>query len=150
MLNMEYQEGVGRLITRKALAVIAFVGVSLPVAANAALVPDCNPVPGNNDSCGVDDLIQLLVNIYNYLLGMAAVVAILMIIWSGIQMLLYYWDESPDSALTNAKNTLRRAVFGLFLVLAAYLIVATLVYTILGLDGGAVADVLERFGITAP
>lgn len=83
-------------------------------------------VPCSGLNCTFSDFFQLFVNIYNFLLGLAAVVAVLLIIFSGVRMLLYYWSEQPEPELEAAKNTLRRAIFGLVIIVTAYLVVNTL------------------------
>ena len=108
-------------------------------------------VPCSGTDCTVQHLLDLFVGIYNWLLGLAAVVAVLMIVFAGVRMLLYYWSESPEQELTDAKHTLRRAIFGLIVIVTAYLVVATLVFTVLGLDaGGPVGTFLKGVGITPP
>lgn len=105
--------------------------MTAPAVARAAILPDCNPVPGGANPCGIADMFQLLVNIYNFLLGMAAIVLMLMLVWSGIQMLIAQYNEQPTSAMENAKLSLRRAVFGFVIIAVAYILVYTLL-TVLG------------------
>jgi hypothetical protein len=122
-----------------------FTMYALPV--DAAIVPDCNPVPGSDKSCGVDDIFQLLVNVYNFLLGMAAIVAMIAIIISGVLMLTYHYFENPDQVLQGAKLTLTRAVFGLAIVIMAYLIVNTLLLALGVNAGGKLGQLLIRWGL---
>lgn len=132
------------------------------MAAEAAILPVCNPVPGQEESeclaqctdscsttgecitrctakcqnpCGVDDLLALPVNIYNYLLGLAALVAMLFIVWGGMRMFYFGYMEDSASELEAAKLTVRRAIGGFVIIATAYLLVATLLY-LLGLDRG--------------
>lgn len=107
----------------------------LPLTAYAQLLPACNPVPGQPDSCEVADLFALLVNIYNYLLGLAALVAMLFIVWGGMRMFYFGYMEDSASELEAAKFTVRRAIGGFVIIATAYLLVATLLY-LLGLDRG--------------
>lgn len=88
-----------------------------------ALVP-CDGLGAN--PCTLTSFIQLFVNIYNLLLGLAAIIAVLMLVMAGVRMLVYYWDESPESELEKAKLTIRRAIFGIIIIVAAYLLVNTL------------------------
>ncbi len=118
------------------------VGFLSPVPAHAQLIP-CNGI-----DCKVDDLTTLAVNIYNFLLGLAAVVAILIIVLSGVGMLTYHWFENPDQVLQGAKYTLTRAVAGFIIIAMAYLIVNTLLVVVLGVNqGGGVGDLLKEAGI---
>ncbi|MEX0649883.1 MAG: hypothetical protein WD200_02700 [Candidatus Andersenbacteria bacterium] len=88
-------------------------------------------------------IFDLLVNIYNYLLALAALVAMLMLVWGGIQMLIFYFDESPVTALEGAKNTIRRAIFGLVIILMAYLIVNTILGA-LGLSDATITNIFSK------
>lgn len=97
-----------------------------------ALLP-CNPLAG--DPCTFSDLGLLLINIFNWLLGLAGLVAFLFIIWGGLQMLLGWFYEEPQNAWTAGKQTIRRAIFGFVLVAAAFFIVNTLLTRILGVGG---------------
>lgn len=113
----------------------------------APLLPDCNPVPGLKagvETCQPKHLLQLLVNIYNWLLGFAGIVALLMIVWSGIRMLTFYISETPDKDLESAKLTLRRAMSGLVIIICAYLIVNTAIVLI---GGGGIQDILNKAGL---
>lgn len=127
---------------------VGLFAVGLLVYASPVLAQGIVPCGGAD--CTVNDFFALLVNIYNWLLGFAAIVAVLMIIFSGVRMLIYYWAEQPEQELTSAKNTLRRAIFGLVVIITAYLVVATLVFTILGLNAGPVSDFLQQLGVSAP
>lgn len=111
----------------------------LPLAASAQnpIVP-CGPHIGVE--CTVQHLGQLLVSIYNFLLFLAGFIAMLFIVFAAIRMLIFYIGESPENELSAAKVTFRRAVFGLLIVLAAYLLVNTL---ILFLGGGSIADITK-------
>jgi len=132
----------GRLVA----AAVLLVGLLLPVSvAQAQIIPDCNPLPGQSGSgqqepCGVKHILQLLINIYNVLLGLAAIVALLFIIWGAVRMFIWSVIEEPESELTAAKRTVTRAVVGFVLVLLAYLMVNTLVVV---LGGGSLNDLLK-------
>lgn len=130
---------------------LIFLFLVAPLAVNAAIIP-CGPgdngANANNISgCSIGDLFQLLVNIYNFLLGLAALVAILILVWGGIQMFTYHYQESPDDYLNRAKLTVTRGIFGLVIIAAAYVITNTLL-TLLGLNrGSAVGQLLQSFGL---
>lgn len=101
------------------------VALLLPYSAAAGGIVPCTGL-----DCTVEKLLELLVNIYNALLGFAALVAMGFIIWGGVQMLLYSFSEQPTSQLESAKLTLRRAIFGFMLVIGAYLIVQTVLFVL--------------------
>lgn len=105
----------------------------LPVSTQAVqILPHCDPIPrGPGDPptglppCGVDTLLQLVVNIYNWLLGLAALVAMLFIIFGGVRMLYYSYLEDSSSELESAKFTVRRAIGGFVIIALSYLLVGT-------------------------
>jgi len=114
------------------------------------LIPDCNPVPGLPTSCGVIELIQLAVNIYNFLLGFMAIIAVLILVYCGIRLFLYQFEEKPEAELEAVKLTIRRAIYGMILIICAYLIVFTLLW-VLGVQNGpggagTVRGFLNSFG----
>ena len=122
----------------------------LPLATHAQtfqILPTCNPVPGSSTSCGVQHLLELLVNIYNFMLGLAALVALLFIIWGGLRMLYFSYLEDSSSELAAAKLTVRRAVAGFAIVALAYLIVSTTL-ALVGIDTTTpVGKLLIDFGL---
>lgn len=117
----------------------------LAVPAQAALVP-CSGL-----DCTLDSLVTLGVNIYNYLLGMGALVALFFIILGGVKMFYYGIVDASESNFAKAKSTVVHAVVGLILLAAAYLIVNTLIFV---LSGGtlSIKALLEKvnFGGVAP
>ena len=88
-------------------------------------------------NCKLTDLLAIPVNIFNYLLSGAALVLLLMIIWAGIRMTMYWFNEQPEQELTAAKMTLTRAIVGFAIVTMAILIVNILAVQILGLYPGS-------------
>src|SRR5581483_4137693 len=126
-----------------ALGAVAIL--TAPAVSYAQIVPSCNPIPGQNNSCTINDLLSIPVRIYNLLLGLAAVVAMLMLIIGGVQYVLAF--TGGDKAAEAAKARITHALIGLAIVLVAFLAVNTLLYTILGLNpNGAVATILHSFG----
>lgn len=114
----------------------------LPQTTSAQLVT-CGPGTAVEE-CTLDHLVGLGVGIYNFLMGMSAMVAFLFIVWGGVRML--YWTFMEDSAreLEEAKYTVRRAIGGFLIILLAYLLVNT-VLVILGVnEGSAVGRVLKN------
>lgn len=106
----------------------------LPEAAyarsNSGIVK-CGP-QGSQRLCELKDLFNLLIGIYNFLLGMAGIVAFGLLIWGGIQMLLYSAEEEH---VKNGKNTVLQALVGLAIILLAYIIVNTLLVALGVTDG---------------
>lgn len=141
-----------KILNRSGLRITTYGLLLLfPLIASAAIIPNCNPLPGNDNSCGVDDIFKLLINIYNFLLGMLAFVAVLFIVWAGVQMMIHHLGESPlggqRSSLENAKYTLTRAIWGIVIVAAAWLLVNTTL-VVLGLDKTSrLGCLLGRWGL---
>lgn len=116
--------------------------------ADAALIPKCNPVPHSprqENDCSAKDLILLLQNIYNFLLGMSAIIAIIFIIFGGARMFIWSALENPQEELAAAKRTVLRAITGLVIILAAYIIVNTLIVALSG--GGLTIDAVLKKGL---
>lgn len=125
------------LVTLYLFIFIAVVFLVTPFTfadAQDPLLPECNGVPGRADSCDFQDLVQLVINIYNYLLYFASFVALLMIVWAGVRMLWFSYLENSEEELKSAKLTLTRAIVGLVIIIAAYLIVNTTVLFLTGKD----------------
>ncbi len=114
------------------LAGLIFVPAVTFAQAPPQLLPDCDPIPGRTASCGFEHLIKLAINIYDWLLYFAAFVALLMIVWSGVRMLWFSYFENSEAELGDAKKTFTRAITGLVIIVAAYLIVNTLVLFLTG------------------
>lgn len=104
---------------------LVMAGLVFGVSAQAAPLVPCSGL-----NCTVNDLLKLLVNIYNFLLGLAAMVALFMIIFSGIRMFYFGFVEDSSSELEAAKLGLTRAITGLVIVAVAYLVVNTLVFVL--------------------
>ncbi len=89
--------------------------------------------PQQDKLCELKDLFDLLVGIYNFLLGTAGIVAFGLLIWGGIQMILFSVDEEK---MKSGKATVMQALIGLSIILLAYIIVNTLLMAI-GVTSGA-------------
>jgi hypothetical protein len=131
----------------KGLIVVWFLVIGflvLPAATHAQAV---QLVPCSGINCTVDDLLRLLVNVYNFLLGFAALAAMLFIVWGGLRMLYFSFLEDSAHELASAKLTVRRAVAGFVIIALAYLIVNT-VLSMLGLATGTeIYRLLQQFGL---
>ena len=112
----------------------------VPITAHAQLVP-CSGI-----NCTVTDLLKLPVNVYNFLLGFAALIALLFIIWGGLRMLFFSYLEDSASELAAAKLTVRRALAGFALIALSYLIVNTAL-SMLGVKTGPVYELLKTYGL---
>ena len=139
------------MLVKKVLALLLAGLVFLTpvgVSAQDGLVP-CGPDGGgsseNVSGCEIGDLFDLIRAIYNWLLGLAAVVAMLLLVFGGVRLMWYSWfAESPEEELASAKLTIRRALAGLAIIAVAYLLVFTLL-TVLGVEDGGVKDGPEKY-----
>jgi hypothetical protein len=71
-------------------------------------------------ACTVQDLFALVYVIVNYLISMAGLIAVMFIVWGGLQMMLAGGDPGK---ITTAKQTIWHAILGLIIVLMVYLII---------------------------
>jgi len=85
------------------------------------------PLPGVSDSGA--NLSEYLAAIFNIGIGLAAVLAVLMIVVGGVQ---YIGGAASQSARSDAKKKIQNAVFGLLLTLMSWLIVYTINPNIIG------------------
>jgi uncharacterized membrane protein len=140
-MNLEF-----RITLRNIVACLILYSLfSIPLAADAQvpLVP-CTGLGSN--PCTVNHLFQLLIGVYNFLLGLAALVAMLFIIWGGLRMLYFSYLEDSAHELESAKYTIRRAIGGFVIIALAYLLVNTTL-TLLGVTSGPVYDLLHDFNL---
>lgn len=107
-------------IMKRLLPIAMFLVPIVTFAESTGIVP-CGPQ--QNQPCELKDLFGLLVAIYNFLLGMAGLVAFAFLIYGGVRMFLYSVDEENLAA---GKKTVVEALIGLAIVAMAYLLVNTL------------------------
>ncbi len=89
-------------------------------------------IPGLTESVTADEagLANFLNDLYKYLIGLAAVIAVVEIIWGG---LLYSTQDVPGSK-TNGKEKIKNALLGLVLVLSPVLVFSIINPSILNLS----------------
>jgi len=87
-----------------------------------ALVPDCAR-EGATAWCDFNDLLTLVSKLFNYFVLLAAPLAAAIIVYGGIVMVTSGTNESKR---TEAKGIIGNAVLGLIIVLAAWLVVRTI------------------------
>lgn len=129
-------------MARTRLAALFFalaIAILLPVVVDAAtgnavggLVP-CGASTGDQATeCQACHLVQLAQNIIMFLIGLSIPVAIALFSWAGI---LYFTSGAGGSEnITKAKGIFRSALVGFVLAISAWLIVNTILYTILNND----------------
>ncbi len=119
--------------------------------ASGACIDQCTQQCGGAGSglptCGINHLIELLANIYNFLLTLAGLVAMFFIVFGGMRMLYFSYMEDSSQELEAAKFTVRRAIGGFIIIAMAYLLVNTLL-SMLGVDESSIAGkLLLQFGL---
>lgn len=72
---------------------------------------------------GPVDISKYLLGIYDFLLSIVGIVAVVMLIWGGMQ---YIAAAGNGGAVTTAKESIKDALFGLLLALLSYVIVGTI------------------------
>lgn len=139
-----------RLKTVGLVIVVAFVLAGLAAPAYAQIIPcGFNPVNWKPlPNCTLNFLFVMFVRIFYWLLGMAAIVAFLFVVYGGVRMLWasYVGDfGNPEQEVANAKKTIGGALIGLIIILTAWLVVNTLLLTIFCIRTGLAAKLAEYF-----
>ncbi|HLD25811.1 MAG TPA: hypothetical protein VJC05_02110 [Candidatus Andersenbacteria bacterium] len=127
----------------KIFLVLFLFGLLLPLPAyQQAPFVDCS-----SRGCTLENLLEVPVRVYNFLLYFSGLVALAVIVVAGVRMMLFHLAEAPESELQNAKLTLTRGIFGLLIIAGAYVIVA-LILNLLGLQAeSGLGSKLRDFGI---
>jgi len=109
---------------------LVFVFLLTPVISSAqetqGLVPQCE-----GSKCSTGDFVKLIDNVIKFLVTMLSVIAVIVMVYAGFLMVTSGGDENK---WTTAKGLFTNVVIGIILVLAAWLIVDTLLSMLTG-DG---------------
>lgn len=98
-------------------AIIGLVLALTPKAASAiTILPPCT----KDGNCGLTDILVVVVNFAEFLLGISGAVALLFFIWGGIQMIIAFGDSSKSKA---GIDTIKRAAIGIAIIFMAGIIV---------------------------
>ncbi len=105
------------------LGFVALAGLA-PHAFAQGFVP-LAPIPGLTDLSPTsvinsDTLANFFNNLYKYLIGLAATLAVIEIIWAGLDISFFHKDAA--SAISTDKGRIYNAIFGLVLVLSPALV----------------------------
>lgn len=103
---------------KKILSLSAVLSIIFsPLAALALTMP--------NKPAGVpDDIEKVLTNVISGVIGFIVIVAVLFLVWGGIQYLTSAGDETQ---VENAKKTISYAIIGLFVAAIAFAVVKLMV-----------------------
>jgi len=122
------------LIQLSALTLVLLIGVVVYAQEDNALEVDTlTNIPNLTDfESNTRDLPSFLQNLYRYGIGIAAILAVVMITWGGFQ---YMMSEIPG-VRTEKRARIVQAIFGLILVLLPVLVFTIINPAILDLDAG--------------
>ena len=111
-----------------ALTIVA----SVPLFVSAQGFVPLAPIPGLTQGATADTagLAQFFNNLYKFAIGMAAVLAVIMIIWGGLQ----YATQDIPGAKQEGKDRILQAILGLILVLSPALVFSIINPSILNLS----------------
>lgn len=82
-------------------------------------------IPCTNEPCRLDELIELAVRIFNWLLALGGIVALLAVIVAGTRYLIAVFS-ADSGTMASAKENLTYAIIGLAVLLLAFVIVRTI------------------------
>ena len=115
---------------------ISFLSLAPYALAQSGFVP-LAPIPGLTDISPTSvvnssTLTNFFNNLYKYLIGLAAVIAVIQIIWAGLD--IAYFHKDAVSVITDDKGKIYNAIFGLVLVLSPVLVFSIINPAILNLS----------------
>lgn len=108
------------------------LGFAPQVLAQSGFVP-LAPIPGLTQGVAADSagLANFFNNLYKYLIGLAATLAVIQITWSGIEIAM---NKDDVSKIMDDKGKIYNAIFGLVLVLSPVLVFSIINPSILNLS----------------
>ncbi len=95
------------------------------------------PLPGVQSVAGFPDYVKKIIP---FILGLAAVIAVIKIVWAGIK---YATSLGNDSTIKEAKEDITQAILGLVLAISSYLILNTINPDLVNLNFGPTAINIE-------
>ncbi|MFZ1075071.1 MAG: pilin [Minisyncoccia bacterium] len=114
------------------LILFTVVGIAVPHVLAQGFVP-LAPIPGLTDNVQASQggLADFLNNLYKFLIGIAAALAVIVIIWSGLEIAL---NPGNVSKMGESRSRIVGAIFGLILVLSPVLVFSIINPSILNLS----------------
>lgn len=127
--------GVKKTLLFMAISFVSFVPLAL-AQTQSGFVP-LAPIPGLTDqsitsAVNSESLANFFNNLYKYLIGLAAAIAVIQIIWAGLDIAFFHKDAV--SAITDDKGKIYNAIYGLILVLSPVLVFSIINPNILNLS----------------
>lgn len=108
---------------KKILTMLTALGAVAIPSVTLALTNGFN-VPNQPAGVGNADLNQIIINITNWVLGFVTILAVLFLIWGGLQ---YLTAAGNEEQVEKAKNTITYALLGLVVAAIAYAAVVVVV-----------------------
>lgn len=134
--------GSGRMLGGACIAASAYVSQSNPQSGAAPTGSSSGftalaPIPGLTDTSATSviqsaGLASFFNNLYKYLIGLAATLAVIEIIWAGLDISFFHKDAV--GAIVEDKGRIYNAIFGLILVLSPVLVFSIINPSILSLS----------------
>ena len=106
-------------VTTAYVPLTSIPGLTAIQGQTGACIPD--PITGSSAGCKTIDPIQVVKNIYGVSIGIAALLAVAMIIWAGVE----YVTTAAVGGKSAAKEKWQGAIVGLLLLLSSYIILRT-------------------------
>lgn len=103
---------------RKALLLLALLLLPLSVVALNLQYPQFPGAPNINDPAQ-QNLTSIVAWLYVLFVGISGLAAFVMIIWGGVKWMI---SQGNSSQITEARDIIKNALFGILLVLASFLI----------------------------
>lgn len=111
--------------TKRNVSIAIFIALSALACAGIASAAPYTPlvrIPGL-PAAGPVDLSMYMIGLYNFLLSIVGIVAVMMLIFGGMR---YITAMGSSSAISSAKDIVTSALFGLLLALISWVIVSTI------------------------
>lgn len=118
--QLEIRKSLGILILSLVIGACLLAGTNQVFAQTDYTM--LQPLPLNNADASKTDAGSYLEGVFVLAIGIAGVLAVIMIIWGGIQ----YMSTDAISGKSEAKSTIQQAIWGLLLAIGAWLILNTI------------------------
>jgi hypothetical protein len=121
---------MNKKITKLFPILFLFLIIAIPVFVKAGIIPDCGitqPNGGVNKECGFDDFLQLINNVIDWIIRISIPVAAGVFAWAGFK----YMTTGISDQKSAAKAMLVKVFVGFVFILAAWLIIGTIIKALL-------------------
>lgn len=123
------------------LATPASAALSLLDGVPCAHQPN-TPYPLASNDCGLCDAIHVLVNASNMIIAFSGALAMIMFMYAGIMMIIYY---AHPAGLAKAKDTIKWTIIGLLVIFSGYTVINFTLMTFGGdVNMGAIASSYQK------